>query len=136
MENTVTKIGLCVVKDGKILMVRTKNNKEIFYMIGGKPDQGESDIECVKRETLEEVGIEVDAATLKYLGEWEDATKPDSRWDRVTVRLFIGELVGKPKPSSEVVELRWMDSTIEDKHLTPISINHLFPFLKKEGYIN
>lgn len=136
MERIAKKIALAVLRDGKILMVRTKNQKEVFYNVGGKIDPGETDLECLKRETLEEVGTEVDMKTVRYLGQWEEKSRPGTNWDRVNIKLFLGELLGEPRPSGEVVELRWMDSTADRKHLTPITVKHIFPFLKKEGYIS
>ena len=135
MERVARKIALAVCRDGKILMVRTKNQKEVFYNVGGKIDPGETDLECLKRETLEEVGAEVDEGSLKYLGQWEDNSRPGTNWDRINIKLFAGKLLGEPRPSGEIVELRWMDSRVDRKHLTPITVKFIFPFLKKEGYI-
>jgi len=53
----------CYIRNnGKILMLyrnKRENNKRFYRGVGGKVEQGESPIECVKREVREEAGVEI-----------------------------------------------------------------------------
>lgn len=54
--------------------------------------------------------------SVKFLKEFE-APAHNKENVRVNIRLFIGDLIGEPAPSSEVVELQYFDSSIEKKHI-------------------
>ena len=63
------------MRDGCVLTVR-KRGTERFMLVGGKLEPGESALEAALRETHEEVGLEIESATL--LGEFlsEAANEP------------------------------------------------------------
>lgn len=63
---------MAVFRDKKILMVRTSNQDDIFYTLGGKIKQDEADIDCLKREVWKEVGCGVEESSLKFLAELKD----------------------------------------------------------------
>lgn len=54
--------GIMILKDGKVLLGKRKNKHGAgeYAFTGGKLEQGESIVECAKRETREEAGIEID----------------------------------------------------------------------------
>lgn len=131
----IHKVGLAVFQDGKILMTRDNKNEEVFLFIGGSIEDGENDIDCVKRETQEELGTAVIPDTLEYLGEFS-APAHGKENTVVEIRLYRGELLGEPHPSSEVVELQYFDSSVDPKHLSEIAINHIFPWLKEHKLIS
>ena len=51
----IKKVALAVFKDKKMLQVRSKKHPEVFFTLGGKIEEGETDIECLKREINEEI---------------------------------------------------------------------------------
>ncbi len=128
------KVALAVFKDKKVLMVRSKKQSEVFYSLGGKVEKGESDIETVTREVMEEVNCNIKPGSIKFLKEFEEEAHGRIN-TRVNIRLYEGELIGKPTSSSEIAEIQYFDSSIDPKHLSLIAINGIFPFLKKNGYI-
>ena len=130
----INKVALAVFKDKKVLQVRTKNQPEVFYTLGGKYEQGEDDIACLKREVKEEIGCEIDLSSLKFLKEFEDVAHGGQAM--LHVRMYEGKLVGEPKPSSEVVEIGYFDSNSDPKNLSVIAQRTIFPWLKMQGYIN
>lgn len=134
MNNIIKKAGLAVFKDGKILFVRTSKQKEVFYTLGGKYLEGESDVDCIKREVKEELGCDVDMNSLKFLQEFEDEAHGGQAM--LNLRLYEGRLIGDPKPSSEIVEIGYFDTNSDKKNLSIIAQRTIMPWLKKHGYIN
>lgn len=130
----IKKIGLAVFKEKKILQVRTNKQEKVFYALGGKIEEGETDIECLKREVKEELGCDVEEFSLKFLKEFEDVAHGDQ--GMLNMRLYEGKLIGEPKPSSEIVEFGYFDSSSNKENLSVIAQRTIFPWLKENGYIN
>lgn len=130
----LVKVGLAVIRDCKVMMVRNGKHKEIFSTLGGKIESGEDDITCLEREVKEEANTGVVLESLEFLGAFRGAIV-DRENAFITIRLYKGELTGEPVPSSEIVEIRYFDSTIPEKHLTPAS-EKIFLWLKRHGYIS
>lgn len=62
MDNIIkVGAGVVIIKDGKTLLAKRKgSHAEGYYgSLGGHVEHGESPIEAVKREALEELGIEI-----------------------------------------------------------------------------
>lgn len=131
----IQKIALAVFKDQRMLQVRSHKQKEVFFTLGGKIEKGESEIDCLKREVMEEVGCEVDESSLKYLTTFQDIAH-DKAGEMVNIKVYEGKLIGTPKPSSEVVEIGWFDTNSDKKHISVIAQRTIFPWLKQHGYIN
>lgn len=130
----INKVALAVFKDKKMLQVRTKKQPEVFYTLGGKYEEGEDDIACLKREVKEELGCGIDEDSLKFLKEFKDVAHGGQ--DMLNVRMYKGKLIGEPKPSSEIVETGWFDSNSDPKKLSIIAQRTIFPWLKMHGFIN
>ncbi len=130
----INKVALAVFKEKKMLQVRTHEQEEIFYTLGGKIKEGESDLDCLKREVWEEISCKVDEQSLKFLQEFEDVAHGEKAL--LKVRLYEGKLIGEPKPSSEIVEIGYFDTNSDPKNLSVIAQRTIFPWLKEQGYIN
>jgi len=130
----INKVALAVFKDKKMLQVRINKQPDVFYTLGGKYEQGESDIECIKREVKEEIGCEIEEASLKFLKEFEDIAHGDQAM--LNIRMYEGKLIGEPKPLSEIVEIGYFDTNSDPKFLSTIAQRTIFPWLKSQGYIN
>lgn len=131
----IKKVALGVFKDKKMLQVRTKKQDDVFYTLGGKIEEKEDDLACLKREVKEETGCDVDENSLKFLNEFEDVAHGKD-FDLLNVRMYEGKLIGEPKPSSEIVEIGYFDTQSDKKHLSTIARRTIFPWLKENGYIN
>jgi len=130
----IKKVALAIFKDGKMLQVRTKKQDKVFYTLGGKYEEGESDIDCIKREVKEEIGCQIEQGSLKFLKEFEDEAHGGQ--EMLNVRMYTGKLVGEPKPTSEVVEIGYFDTNSPKENLSIIAQRTIFPWLKMQGYIN
>lgn len=131
----IRKISLAVFKDKKLLVGRSEDQQEVFYAVGGTVEEGESDIECLLREIKEELAAEIDKDSIEFLEEFEDIAHGREN-TFVNIRMYTGRLLNEPKPSSEVVELAYFDTSVDPKHLSQIAKTKIFPWLKEKGYIN
>lgn len=129
----IKKAALAYFKNGKMLQVRDNKQDKVFYTLGGNIEIGESDIECLKREAKEEVGCEIEEGSLRFLKEFQGVAHGGGI---LNVRLYAGNLVGEPKPLSEIVEIGYFDTQSDPKNLSLIAQKVIFPWLKKQGYIN
>lgn len=129
----IKKVALAIFKNKKMLQVRSKNQPMVFFTLGGKIEAGESEIEALEREVMEEIGCGIEESSIKYLTEFEDVAHGGGI---VAIKVFEGNLIGVPKPSSEIAEIGWFDSNSDKKHITTIAQRTIFPWLKEHGYIN
>lgn len=101
----ITVVGLVHVEAGRLLVVRSRN-KKAFYLPGGKIEPGESPADALRREVGEELGIELERPVVlkRYVapayGEGEGAM--------VDMTCFAAQLLGEPRPTSEIAELTYV----------------------------
>lgn len=62
------RTGAFILKDGKMLFVKSKFGG-YFYMIGGGGSLGETSVDCIEREILEETGINAKVERLAVVAE-------------------------------------------------------------------
>lgn len=137
MENrkTINKVALAIFKDKQILFVRSHKNEEVFYTLGGKVNEGESDEECLIREVKEEINCDIEPVSIKFLQEFQEvAHGKENTW--LVIRMYTGTLIGDPTPSSEIAEIGWFDSNSDQKHISEMGQRRIIPWLKENGYIN
>lgn len=132
---TIYKVALAVFKDKKLLQVRSYKHPLVFFTLGGKKEEGESEIDCLKREIKEEVGCEIDESSLKFLHEFEDIAHGKDK-ALVNIRMYKGKLIGKPLPSSEIAEVGYFDTNSDKKNLSEIAQRTIFPWLREHRYIS
>lgn len=96
--------SLAYFEDGKILLVRVRDNK-LWYFPGGKITEGESPVDALVRELSEELNVIVVPENMRLLTE---ITAPSHDRSDI-VRLCIYTLNHLPlcKPDNEVREIRW-----------------------------
>ncbi|MCX6792836.1 MAG: NUDIX domain-containing protein [Candidatus Falkowbacteria bacterium] len=135
------KIGLLVLSDDKSkFLVCEPGNKYIeksvtqFLMPGGQIEES-SDIACLQREIKEELDSEINVDSLKLIGEYVDVAATPGR--DVMIRLYLGELVSEPTPSSEIGALHWIGKEdVENPRVSPIIKNKIIPDLVERKIIN
>lgn len=125
----IIKVGLAAELDGRLLVAR-KRGSDIFILPGGKPEGEESDLETLSREIDEELGCGIARPVLRGVFTDIAAGVADAM---VVVRLYSGDLVGEPKPCSEIEELAWVDIRKPTLRLAPSIENGILPFLRRKG---
>ncbi len=128
------KVAGIIIKDRKLLMCR-KYDEPHFIMPGGRVIGGESFEETLRRELREELNVELKSA--KFFKSYE---APHFRDKNTIVKMdcYFVEITGEPKATSEINEIRWIDSDYKKKGLRVASINedYLIPELKKLNLID
>jgi 8-oxo-dGTP diphosphatase len=127
------KVGMAVWRAGSLLTVR-KHRHDVYILPGGKRESADANIRAtLRREIREELCCDVDERTLEWVGTFRDESADDPT-DEIAVHLFVGELVGDPRPCSEIDELRWFDPSVDDPAaLAPSIRNEILPhFLREE----
>jgi 8-oxo-dGTP pyrophosphatase MutT (NUDIX family) len=131
------KIGLLILnEDQTSFLVCEPGNKyedkrvTQYLMPGGQLEEN-SDEECLGREIKEELDCDIDKKSLEYIGEYLDVSAATPERD-VMIRLYKGNLVGEPKPSSEIGALHWIGkNNVDDSKVSPIIKNKIIPDLIK-----
>jgi 8-oxo-dGTP diphosphatase len=124
-DRHIVVAAIALVRDGCVLTVR-KRGTERFMLVGGKLEPGESAREAALRETREEVGLQIDDATL--LGEFlsEAANEPGHTLHST---VFVVESDAEPVASAEIAEVRWTPLRGHPDDLAPMLEHHVLPKL-------
>ena len=69
MEKRISCRAIILNDDGLVVMYRNKNGNEYYTLPGGGMEDTETELECVKRECLEEFGIKVEPIKKLYILE-------------------------------------------------------------------
>lgn len=129
----IKKSAMAIIRDNRLLVVRKRGSRD-YLMPGGKPEEKETPVEALARELKEEVDCSFDAASLTFLGRFEDFTSDGKA--KVSIELFSGELMGEPKASSEIEELKWISAADAiNPFVTPIIRKQILPFLAGKGML-
>ncbi|MEU4563765.1 NUDIX domain-containing protein [Actinoplanes sp. NPDC023936] len=103
--------AVVVNDDGEILLIRRSDNDN-WALPGGGMDLGESLPDTAVRETLEETGIDVEVTGL--VGIYTDPrhvilyTSNNEARQEFSVVFTARPIGGRPTPSSESTEVRWV----------------------------
>ena len=124
----IHKVGLAAERDGRLLVAR-KRGSDIFILPGGKPEGDENDLQALSREIHEELDCGIDRPILRGVFTDVAAGASDAV---VVVRLYSGDLVGEPRPCSEIEELAWVEIRKPTLKLAPSIENGILPFLRRK----
>ena len=132
------KVGFLVQDaSGRFLMCRKDRDTSRLILPGGRIEDGETDMECLGRELIEELG-QVTARNVQWLGVYTAIAHHDDPSIRKTleIRLYQGELEGTPVASGEIRELFWFGKDDDPGLLTPIFTDHILPDLRRRGILS
>ncbi|CAH7118873.1 NUDIX hydrolase [Vibrio chagasii] len=108
MNKVIDKLAWVFIQDGKLLMVRSKG-KELFYLPGGKREEGETDEQALLREIKEEISVDLVPDSLKYVETFTG--QADGKAEGVSVQLtcYAADYTGELSPDAEIEELKFVD---------------------------
>ena len=123
-----TAIGAAIIDNGKILLVRKRQS---WILPGGKPESGESDIECLCREVGEELsGTQLD--NIRYYRDFEGKT-PHKR-DILRAKVYFADIKEELcQPAAEIVAYEWVND-ISRYNLSEIT-SKIVDSLRRDGHL-
>lgn len=128
MRLVIDKVGLAVLRLGRLLLVRNVGTEKLL-LPGGRRETGESDETTLSREIREELNCRLLTETIEFLGSYSDRAVNDPG-SIVTIRLYRGIIDGEPVASSEIAEIVWFDLSLDDRsRLSPIIQRKILPTL-------
>ena len=131
----IRKAGGVLIRDRQLLVTRAKG-KDIFVAPGGKLEPGETALQAIVREMLEEVQIAVNQDSLELLGTYRAIAAGQESKIVVMEVYIIHDYAGEPVPSSEVEEIMWVNSETTGVNLGSIFEHDVIPVLKQRGLID
>jgi 8-oxo-dGTP diphosphatase len=117
LMDTIVVSALALVRDRRMLMV-TARGRDVLYLPGGKLEAGETAAEALVRESREEVGIELDPATVAELFTVVTQAHGEPEGRQVAMTVFAAELAAtspEPAPAAEVGAVHWVTSADADR---------------------
>lgn len=113
----IDKVALIHIKDFKVLSTISKN-KNAFYFAGGKRENNESDIDCLKREIEEELTVTLKDETIKFFGSFEAPAHGHPEGVNVIMKCYFADYTGELKASNEIESFDWLE--FKDKMKTSL----------------
>ena len=104
-------VGALVLKEGRMLLVKRSQepSKGKWSVPGGRLELGETISEAVKREVLEECGVQIEI--VRILNVMDNILRDDDgriRYHFVLIDLLANYLSGEPEAQSDAEECRWV----------------------------
>lgn len=106
-SSLIDKMAWILLKDRKLLSTRSRG-KTACYIPGGKRERGESDLETLRREVLEELQVTVLPGSERLLGIFE--AQAHGRAEGVIVRMtcYTADYDGVLHAGAEIEEILWL----------------------------
>ena len=98
--------GCIIIKENKVLLIKQKNGN-FWGFPKGHLEEGETEIEAAKRETLEEIGLEVIIdETKRYETNYIIRNEIDKTSVFYLAKIKSGEIT---KQEEEIEDIQWFD---------------------------
>ena len=127
------KVGLLVVREGRILLCRKSRGTQLLILPGGKFEPGETAMQCLEREVREELG-EVSLRHPGYIATYEHVAADPGKTLRL--ELYRAELDGEPAACSEIAELVWFGPSDDLRLVSPMLREVILPDLARRGILS
>ncbi|MCW7983928.1 DNA mismatch repair protein MutT [Streptomyces platensis subsp. clarensis] len=126
----IDKIAWIRIEDGHILSTRSKGRSR-YYLPGGKREQGEGDLDTLIREIKEELSVDLQPETARYVGEFHAQADALPEGVEVRMRCYECDYLGDLSPASEIAEMIWL--TYADRDQTSAVDQIIFAQLHSQG---
>lgn len=131
----IRKAGGVLIKDRHFLVTKSFG-KDIFVAPGGKLEQGESGVQALERELMEELNIKIDTNKIELIGTFyaEAAGQDGVTLEMQVFRInnYEGEIVA----SSEIEEIKWINTQTVGIEIGSIFLHDVMPLLKQKNLID
>ena len=112
--------------DGRLLLVR-KQGTRYFMQPGGKLEAGEDALTALRRELIEEVGLDVAGDRFMPLGTYSAAAANEPGM-QVTAQLFAVVVDEPVEAAAEIVEAVWVTrKEAAQLRLAPLTLEYVLP---------
>ena len=126
----IDKVGAIIIEEKKMLIVREKN-LDVFFIPGGKRKGNESNEAALRREIMEELGVEI--KSMEFYKNFTAQASTEN--DKVTVISYFCETNDEPEPSGEIEEILWIDRNNYKKINLGNVLKIMIPELIKNGFL-
>jgi len=131
-EAPLVVVAAAIVEDGKVLLVSKRAAPDVFYLPGGKPDDGETPLATLARELQEELGVTFDEA--EPFAVVEDVAALEGT--PMEMHVFLATVRGAVTPRAEIAALAWVGAQGDPPgRLAPAIRNHVLPHLVERGLL-
>lgn len=114
VEPPIDVLAWVRVADRRLLTVRT-DGKELCYLPGGKREPGESDPVGLAREVREELGVTIEASSLRLFDVVTDRADGLGPGRRVRMTCYAADYRGELVVGREIAELAWLGAADADR---------------------
>ena len=126
----VPAVSAIIIEDGRILLVRRGSAPALgrWSAPGGAIELGETAIEAVKREVLEETGIEIEVGAIAGLSDVivTDEETGDILYHYTLITFFATPTGGEPMAATDAAEVKWvLLSDIHEYNVTKTLLTRL-----------
>ena len=132
MGEQLRVVAAAIVEGGRVLLVSKRAAPDVFYLPGGKPDDGEAPLATLARELDEELGVRLAGADPFAVVDDEAALERTP----MEMHVFLASVEGEVEAHAEIATLAWVGA---DGHvpgrLAPAIRNHVLPQLRARGLL-
>jgi len=132
VKKEIDKLAWLYIRDGKLLNARSKN-KDLFYIPGGKREEGESDKQALIREIKEEISVDLVSHSIKYAETFK--AQADGKDSNTIVKLtcYFADFKGVLYPDAEIEEIDFI--SYKNKSLCSLGGIKVMDWLKSQNLI-
>lgn len=132
MKKEIDKLAWLYIREGKLLSARSKN-KELFYIPGGKREEGESDEQALVREIREEISVDLIPNSIKYAGTFKAQADGKNIETIVKLTCYFADFQGELSPDAEIEEIDFIG--YQNKSLCSLGSIKVMDWLKNQNLI-
>ncbi len=126
----IDKVGAIILQSRRLLIARNKD-KEMFFLPGGQREGEETDVETLRREVFEELGVTARAPIF-----YREFMTPNHDFSQeLRIRAYFINIEGTPEASSEVGELAWVDRYNYEEYKLGNALKVIIPKLIKDDVL-
>lgn len=133
MKKEIDKLAWLYIREGKILSARSKN-KKLFYIPGGKREEGESDEQALVREIKEEISVDLIVNSIKYAGTFKAQADGKNSDTLVKLTCYFADFQGELSPDAEIEEIDFI--SYQNKYLCSLGAINVMDWLKSQNLMS